>query len=60
MSTILRVPHRQHTTAKVVLRQFAWKNLLTVFDREKDIICSKGPNGVFFVQDFDGSSETRV
>lgn len=53
MSAIIRVPRRQHTVSQVVLRKFARHGQLTVFDRDKSVVCCKGPRGAFFVEDFE-------
>lgn len=53
MSAIIRVPRRQHTVSRVVLRRFTRNGQLTVFDRDRSIVCPKGPGGAFFVEDFE-------
>jgi hypothetical protein len=53
VTAIIRVPRRQHTVSRVVLRRFARNGELTVFDRDRSIVCCKGPGGAFFVEDFE-------
>lgn len=53
VTAIVRVPRRQHTVSQVVLRRFARNGQLTVFDRDKSIVCCKGAGGAFFVEDFE-------
>lgn len=52
-TTIVRVPRHQHTTAKVVLREFTRNRLLTVFDRDSSSILCKGPDGAFYIDNFE-------
>src|SRR4051794_27751284 len=52
-ATILRVPRRQHTVSRVVLRSFTWDNKISVFDRQRDLIHAIGPGGAFYVENFE-------
>lgn len=47
MNDIIRVPKKQHTVSKIVLKQFARRQLLTVYDRERGMVRDIGPNGAF-------------
>lgn len=48
-----RPPRRQHTVSQVILRKFASRDTLTVYDREKDVLGPKAPRGAFRVEYFD-------
>jgi hypothetical protein len=50
MSGIVRIPKGQHTVSQVVLRKFTTKSLLTVYDRETQLIRNLGPGGAFKMQ----------
>jgi hypothetical protein len=39
--------------SKVVLKRFLWHGEISVYDRETDTICTKGPGGVFRTEFFD-------
>lgn len=44
---LIRPQKRQHTVSQVVLRRFAWHQKISVYDRDKHAIYSKGPGGLF-------------
>jgi hypothetical protein len=46
-SQIVTPPRRQHTVSRVVLRRFASDKRVSVYDRDRDAIYSKGPGGIF-------------
>jgi hypothetical protein len=54
VTSLVRVPHRQHTVSKVVLRKFGRNGVMTVYDRKNNVITCKGPNGAFIVENFEG------
>ncbi len=49
---LIHLPKRQHTVSQVVLRRFARHQKVSLYDRDKDAIYSKGPGGLF-CGDFD-------
>ena len=51
---LIRVPRKQHTVSRVVLRRFAWRERLAVYDRDKDVLGPKAPGGAFWTEHFDG------
>ncbi len=53
VTSLIRVPRQQHTVSKVVLRKFRRDGVLTVYDRQSNVIACKGPNGAFFVENFE-------
>ncbi|MCF6506855.1 DUF4238 domain-containing protein [Blastococcus sp. MG754426] len=51
--SLVRVPRKQHTVSRVLLRRFAKGGTLTAYDRQKDVLTQKGPGGAFWVEHFD-------
>ena len=45
--SLIRPAKRQHTVSQIVLRQFALRGILTIYDSEQGLFLSKGPRGAF-------------
>ena len=47
--TLIRQPKRQHLVSQVVLRQFARRGVLTLYDGARQIFITKGPRAGFYM-----------